>query len=429
MSDVSADLTATAISQPSGSSAASGAHGVAETMSATIQSLIAADNGLSTLDALIQAAEALLATKTSTIVESGGGGGLGSTGGTYAARPAGVTGAVLYVGADNPTTSSAANSGAPALATDVWLPFGAGGTAVTPASIGAAPANQSGSAENPVTSPTAARPTGLTRVWWECPTQPTNLAVGDVWNNTTTVTAPTNTVAPAVTGTAAVGQVLTASTGTWTGTPTSYTYQWSRNGTAISGATSSSYTVGSADTGDTITVAVTATNATGSATATSAATATVTAAASTLGLVNTAGNWSGAYGNSAVSNSSSVEHGSTPSLVLTVGSTAQTSTSAYATATVTAGTAYTTPVPYIRSNAANREAQIEVSWQNSSSATVGTATYGGSSTLLTSGSFVAVTAAAATAPAGAVTAVVTIIVTSTDGSNLPAGELVEVSWS
>jgi hypothetical protein len=127
MSDVSADLTASAITQPTGTSAASGAHGVAETMSATIQSLIAADNGLSTLDALIQAAEASLATKTSTIVESGGSGGLGSTGGTYAARPAGVTGAVLYVGADNPTTSSAANNGAPALATDVWLAYGGSG--------------------------------------------------------------------------------------------------------------------------------------------------------------------------------------------------------------------------------------------------------------------------------------------------------------
>jgi hypothetical protein len=140
VSDVSADLTAASIVQPTSASAASGAHGVAETITATIQSLMAADSGLSALDALLQATETALAGTTRTVIETGGSGGIGTTGGTYGPRPSGVTGSVLYVGADDPTSSAAANSGAPALATDVWLPFGAGGTAVTAASIGAATA-------------------------------------------------------------------------------------------------------------------------------------------------------------------------------------------------------------------------------------------------------------------------------------------------
>jgi len=96
--------------------------------------------------------------------------------------------------------------------------------------------------------------------------------------------APTNTVAPAITGTATEGQTLTASTGTWTGSPSSYAYQWKRGGVSIGGATSSTYLLVTADVGSTITVTVTATNAGGSAAATSAATATVAAIFTPLAL-------------------------------------------------------------------------------------------------------------------------------------------------
>jgi hypothetical protein len=89
--------------------------------------------------------------------------------------------------------------------------------------------------------------------------------------------APVNTVAPAITGTAQVGQTLTVSTGTWTGTPTpTYTYRWQRNNiTGITGATSSTYTLVSADQNSTISCIVTATNSSGIVAATSASTATV----------------------------------------------------------------------------------------------------------------------------------------------------------
>jgi hypothetical protein len=98
-----------------------------------------------------------------------------------------------------------------------------------------------------------------------------------------TAAAPANSALPAITGTAKEGQLLSASTGTWTGSATiAYAYQWQScntsgaSCTAISGATLSSYRLASTDVGKTVRVVVTATNATGSAAATSAATATIT---------------------------------------------------------------------------------------------------------------------------------------------------------
>ncbi len=96
--------------------------------------------------------------------------------------------------------------------------------------------------------------------------------------------APVNTAAPAVTGSTEAGGTLSASTGTWSGSPTSYAYQWQQcaSGTCtdISGATSSTYTTTASDVGDTIDVVVTAANATGDASAASAETSAVTAASS-----------------------------------------------------------------------------------------------------------------------------------------------------
>jgi hypothetical protein len=95
--------------------------------------------------------------------------------------------------------------------------------------------------------------------------------------------APVNTAKPTVSGTPAVGEVLTATNGTFTGGVRSYTYQWQRcpAGTAtgcvsIAGATNRTYTVRTADVGSALRVNVTARNASGStATATSEMTAVV----------------------------------------------------------------------------------------------------------------------------------------------------------
>jgi len=90
--------------------------------------------------------------------------------------------------------------------------------------------------------------------------------------------SPVNTVAPVVSGTATFGQTLSTTNGTWTGSPPpTYTYQWQRGVSNIGGATSSTYTLVSADVGNTIRCVVTATNALGSSSANSNSTATVTA--------------------------------------------------------------------------------------------------------------------------------------------------------
>lgn len=94
---------------------------------------------------------------------------------------------------------------------------------------------------------------------------------GTATSNTITLPsyAPVNTVAPVISGTAVVGQTLTTTNGTWTNSPSSYSYQWKRGGVNISLATSSTYVLVAADAGTNITCQVTATNSVGSASATS----------------------------------------------------------------------------------------------------------------------------------------------------------------
>jgi hypothetical protein len=84
-----------------------------------------------------------------------------------------------------------------------------------------------------------------------------------------TGTAPANTSLPTISGTAAVGNTLSGSLGGWTGA-TSFTTVWKKDGAAISGATSSTYEIQSADAGHTLTYEVTAINASGNTVATSA---------------------------------------------------------------------------------------------------------------------------------------------------------------
>jgi len=97
--------------------------------------------------------------------------------------------------------------------------------------------------------------------------------------------APANTSRPTISGSTVQGQALTATNGTWTGTPApTFTDQWSRcdttgaNCTAIPSATSQIYTLGPADVGSTLEVTITAINPAGQAQATAPPTPTITGA-------------------------------------------------------------------------------------------------------------------------------------------------------
>src|SRR5262245_13970445 len=103
-----------------------------------------------------------------------------------------------------------------------------------------------------------------------------------------TKAVPVNTVAPAITGTAAVGQTLTNSDGTWTESPT-FAYAWLRcpssggmadgSDCASTGVTTNTYVVTAGDVGFTLRARVTATTATDQAQVVTNATAVVVAQA------------------------------------------------------------------------------------------------------------------------------------------------------
>lgn len=92
---------------------------------------------------------------------------------------------------------------------------------------------------------------------------------------------PTSTAGPTISGTAQEGQELSTTNGTWNGSPTSYTYAWSRcdasgsSCAAIGSATAATYKAVAGDVGHTLRVTVTAKNSSGSGTATSAPSAVV----------------------------------------------------------------------------------------------------------------------------------------------------------
>ena len=86
-------------------------------------------------------------------------------------------------------------------------------------------------------------------------------------------TIPVNSLAPSITGIARTGETLSASTGTWSGSPTAYAYQWKRSSTSsgsytdIPSATNSTYLVSESDVGYFIKAAVVASNVAGSSSA------------------------------------------------------------------------------------------------------------------------------------------------------------------
>ena len=99
-----------------------------------------------------------------------------------------------------------------------------------------------------------------------------------VSNSIVIIGSPVVSTYPTISGNSVVGSVLTISNGSWTNSPTAYTYQWKKNGTDISGANTTSYILVSGDVGAVINCAVTATNSAGNTTAISSNSITVIAA-------------------------------------------------------------------------------------------------------------------------------------------------------
>ena len=89
-------------------------------------------------------------------------------------------------------------------------------------------------------------------------------------STTPVVDAPVNQIAPTISGTPALGAVLEASVGGWTGTDLTYRYQWLRDGVAVPGAASATFLVTTADSGHQLSVQVVASDGTSSVTAVSA---------------------------------------------------------------------------------------------------------------------------------------------------------------
>lgn len=95
-------------------------------------------------------------------------------------------------------------------------------------------------------------------------------AWSSVSNFTTTAEPPANTVSPVASGSGYVGDALTVSNGTWSGSsPITYTYQWQLDGVDITGETTATYTPVSGDIGGVVRCVVTGTNSAGSSSANS----------------------------------------------------------------------------------------------------------------------------------------------------------------
>jgi hypothetical protein len=102
----------------------------------------------------------------------------------------------------------------------------------------------------------------------------------------TAASPPSNTAQPSIGGTTREGEVLTANTGSWTNSPTSFRYQWERcdskgnNCGSIVGATGHRYTLTRDDVDHHMRITVTARNSAGTGSAVSATSSLVKAAGS-----------------------------------------------------------------------------------------------------------------------------------------------------
>lgn len=83
----------------------------------------------------------------------------------------------------------------------------------------------------------------------------------DISNTNFTITTLVNQTAPSISGTPAVGSLLTANPGTWSQSGVTFAYQWTANGVPIAGATSQTFTPTAAEDGKFVAVQVTGSKA------------------------------------------------------------------------------------------------------------------------------------------------------------------------
>ena len=149
--------------------------------------------------------------------------------------------------------------------------------------------------------------------------------------------APNNTSLPKISGNPTLGSKLTGTTGSWSGSVLSYSFQWTRCNSsggscaAISGASSTTYLIVSADVGSTLRVVVTTRNRKGYTAATSAATAPVNGPPTSTSTTTTTGT------------TTTATTATTTTATTTTGTTIGTTTGT--TIGTTTGTTTTTPPP------------------------------------------------------------------------------------
>jgi WD40 repeat protein len=137
-----------------------------------------------------------------------------------------------------------------------WWPVAA--RAANPSTTSDTPATPDTSAASEMESPLSVSASGNDQI------SPSATSIGPA-----ALAPPVNSALPTISGTAQPGMQLTAWQGSWTETPTSFKYKWRRCNSRgakcvlISGASSSTYVLGSADVGSTLRVVVTAYNAAG----------------------------------------------------------------------------------------------------------------------------------------------------------------------
>jgi hypothetical protein len=134
---------------------------------------------------------------------------------------------------------------------------------------------------------------------------------------------PANAAPPTISGAATPGEVLSSTSGIWSGVPTSYKYQWQdcdawgANCSAIAGATTTTYTVASSDIGHTIRVVVIASNPGGATSQASSYTAEVLGSRVTCSeTLTTASNVAAAVAGAAAGSTVCLSAGSYASLTL-----------------------------------------------------------------------------------------------------------------